>query len=448
MMDIRNSVLICVFIGFCFLWTGSGDLTWLYNLMDFYPAGIVDVLTEVVGYIFQIIGLLAFSLYIRKKSKPLYNKMGSIFVIIADFCFVVLAGASANGPLTLLLGYCMNFFHGAVAGIYLTALVNYVSRQYRGRVFGFGYAIGSIGSWIISLPGDGNFLQSKYVFIVYFILMALALVIYLVTGDMEVSEMQETNENDCAGAGFIALAGITIFLISMVKSVGFYFPAADLSAGNVSLEFTRVFYAFGLALAGVIADKNRKYGAVCCVAALIFPFIMLALLDDVGASTWVWIFGYVFFGFFVVYRVLVFADPAGKGAYYLAGLGLMFGRMGDVAGTALGISMKAYSRVLVIITALLFVATIFVFFSFYQKMYFNQLPEEDAEKLLEAFGNRYELSPREKEVFRHIMEGGSNAEIAGKLYISENTVKFHVKNILKKTACSNRTELVTLYKKM
>ena len=146
MMDIRNSVLICVFIGFCFLWTGSGYLTWLYNLMDFYPAGTVDVLTEVVGYIFQIIGLLAFSLYIRKKSKPLYNKMGSIFVIIADFCFAVLAGAFANGPLTLVLGYCMNFFHGAVAGIYLTALVNYVSRQYRGRVFGFGYAIGSIGS--------------------------------------------------------------------------------------------------------------------------------------------------------------------------------------------------------------------------------------------------------------------------------------------------------------
>lgn len=55
-------------------------------------------------------------------------------------------------------------------------------------------------------------------------------------------------------------------------------------------------------------------------------------------------------------------------------------------------------------------------------------------------------SPREKEVFSLIKEGRSNSEIANDLYISENTVKFHIKNILKKTACSNRTELIALFK--
>ncbi|HHY17990.1 MAG TPA: helix-turn-helix transcriptional regulator, partial [Firmicutes bacterium] len=35
----------------------------------------------------------------------------------------------------------------------------------------------------------------------------------------------------------------------------------------------------------------------------------------------------------------------------------------------------------------------------------------------------------------------SNSEISSVLYISENTVKFHVKNILKKTGCSNRNEI-------
>ena len=83
----------------------------------------------------------------------------------------------------------------------------------------------------------------------------------------------------------------------------------------------------------------------------------------------------------------------------------------------------------------------------YQKMYFPILSEErNEELLLEDFTQEYGLSPREKEVFSLIKEGRSNSEIASDLYISENTVKFHIKNILKKTECVNRTELIILFK--
>ncbi|MDY4840225.1 MAG: helix-turn-helix transcriptional regulator [Lachnospiraceae bacterium] len=47
------------------------------------------------------------------------------------------------------------------------------------------------------------------------------------------------------------------------------------------------------------------------------------------------------------------------------------------------------------------------------------------------------------EVLNLIIKGASNGEISDELFISENTVKFHVRNILKKTGCSNRTELLT-----
>ena len=65
------------------------------------------------------------------------------------------------------------------------------------------------------------------------------------------------------------------------------------------------------------------------------------------------------------------------------------------------------------------------------------------EERLNAFIQKYELSLRENEVLNLIIEGDSNGEISEKLFISENTVKFHVRNILKKTRCSNRTELIT-----
>jgi pimeloyl-ACP methyl ester carboxylesterase/DNA-binding CsgD family transcriptional regulator len=50
------------------------------------------------------------------------------------------------------------------------------------------------------------------------------------------------------------------------------------------------------------------------------------------------------------------------------------------------------------------------------------------------------LTPREIEVLRLIAIGRSNQEIASELVISFNTVTNHVKNILGKTGCANRTE--------
>ena len=50
------------------------------------------------------------------------------------------------------------------------------------------------------------------------------------------------------------------------------------------------------------------------------------------------------------------------------------------------------------------------------------------------------LTPREVEVLRLIANGRSNREIASQLVISINTVTNHVKNILGKTGCANRTE--------
>ena len=37
-------------------------------------------------------------------------------------------------------------------------------------------------------------------------------------------------------------------------------------------------------------------------------------------------------------------------------------------------------------------------------------------------------------------EGHSNAELAGKLWVTEQTVKFHLSNIYRKLQVSNRTE--------
>jgi two-component system NarL family response regulator len=52
------------------------------------------------------------------------------------------------------------------------------------------------------------------------------------------------------------------------------------------------------------------------------------------------------------------------------------------------------------------------------------------------------LTVREMEVLREVAKGSSNREIASELYISENTVKNHVRNILEKLHVHSRMEAV------
>lgn len=54
-----------------------------------------------------------------------------------------------------------------------------------------------------------------------------------------------------------------------------------------------------------------------------------------------------------------------------------------------------------------------------------------------------ELTVREQEVLQHILSGESNREIAQALFISENTVKTHVRNIFSKYEVGSRAELIS-----
>jgi DNA-binding NarL/FixJ family response regulator len=71
------------------------------------------------------------------------------------------------------------------------------------------------------------------------------------------------------------------------------------------------------------------------------------------------------------------------------------------------------------------------------------IPPHIAAHLAEHMGDEY-LTEREVEVLRCVAEGNRNRDIAEKLFISEETVKVHVKHIMDKLGASDRTQAVAI----
>ena len=71
------------------------------------------------------------------------------------------------------------------------------------------------------------------------------------------------------------------------------------------------------------------------------------------------------------------------------------------------------------------------------------VPAEIASGLAEHLGDE-DLSQREVQVLRQVAAGYRNREIAARLFIAEETVKAHMKNIMEKLRANDRTQSVTI----
>ncbi len=445
----KKSIILSLLIGQTFLWTGSAFMSVLYRLYAFYTPVQAVLYTEVLYYVLQAVGVAFFALCLQKKPRLCESRLCAPLSIAAAGIFTAVSLLAARAAVVAAAGALMNVCIGLLSGIYLTRLASSVPQQERGKVFAYSYAFGSLGTFLLSLPCKGSFLRSDAALYVFAVLIVLSVIL---TRYLE-PIMEDTNDERQSSihidAKLILLALFVPLACSIANGMGAYFTAADLSE-VLDPAFTRAFYAAGLIAAGHINDKDRRRGAVCCIVALVFPFISIALRNEVDASAFLSILGYIFYGFFSVYRVVLFADLAGKRSslLYLAVFGLMAGRIGDALGTLGGVLLKDHQIALTCLTALVFILASLLFFELYHKLYMPHLSEkENLEALLSAYETQHDFTSRQSEIFRLVVKGCSNAEISSELFLAESTIKFHIKNILSKVHCVNRSELIADFKK-
>lgn len=429
----------------CFFWTSGSFLSWLYRVMEFLDAQRTDLLCEVAAYVLQALGIGLFALAAARRPKPPGRAFFAAVTALDLACAAlsVLTGAFWS---VCLFGLLMNVLHGVIAGCYLRALA-WQEHEGAARVFGGGYALAVILAWLLALPGNGAFPRAGAALLVYAAAAAVSLL--LPAPQTEEAESAAEAPADGASGRDLLLLSAAVLSMSLVKNMGFSFPAADLQSGT-SLELTRVFYAVGLALSGVFLDRRREYGFPACAITLVLPFVMLLLSRETVPASLLWCLDYFFYGFFSVFRVILFTDHSLRhGRLWLSGFGLLFGRLGDALGTGLYIALSGAQLPLVLLTSALFIGTASLLFAVYRRFSAPPPPAPEPAPIadpFERFSERYGLSRRECEVLRLLLQKRSNPEISEALSVSDNTVKFHVRNILQKTACKNRVELLEKFR--
>ena len=426
----------------CFLWTSLSYLGWLYRLMDLAPAGAADVLSEVVAYLLQAGGLALFA-WILACRPALTGRRGYAAAVVLDLLCALPSLAAGGYHAVLLSGLLMNLVHGLVAGFYLRELAAWETDR-PASVFGLGYGIAVIAAWLLSLPGGGVLIRTPWAWV----LCAAAAIptLRLAAGPMASAPPEGDMPAAPGLSRLLPLAGAVV-LLSLVKSLGFSFPSSDIRSG-VSLELTRVFYSAGLISAGFLIDRKRQYGFILCAVSLVLPFVTLLLSREGVSPQALWCAEYLFFGFFSVFRVVLFLDVSRRtGLLWLSVPGLLFGRVGDALGAGLSILLGSHPVTLVILTAALFAVTVLALFTLYQRLFAppSPIPAGPEPDPFPTFTERFGISRREQDVLRLLLERQTNTEISQALNVSENTVKFHVRNILQKTGCRNRVELLAKY---
>ena len=435
----RSTALICL----CFLLTSTGWLSWEYHLLDQIPARTSDFCTMVIGYLLQAAGIGCFALLLRRKASAV--KAGFLAALVLHMAFMVPAVLSPYTAGTLVFGFLMNLSCGFIAGYYLYDLSREPEKKRKATVFGIGYGLAILFQWLLSMAFRSLY-YSGYVLV---ICLALTGAVFAAAGRRRTEGDVEPEDGGPARSvrrRILLPVCVLVLLFSVVNSSGFAFPSADV--GNaVNVELFRLVYAAGLIIAGIATDRNRKYGAMCALIALLLPFIILALRGEITASVIFWVLSYFTFGFYAVYRIVVFSDLAVKErALWLSGFGLLLGRAGDAAGESVCLLFGQRVTLLICLTAVLFAVTVLVFFRVYQMLYVPEYwDRHDQQERLYAFSVRYDLSAREREMLLLLVDGKTNKEIADALCISENTVKFHIRNLLQKTGSKNRNDLVLLY---
>lgn len=491
----KYTFVLILLIGLLYGYAGTGYLTWLYRISDVFSIKLIDVFGNIIDYTFQAAGILVATFLL----KSYFNKNHIIFytATVFEVVFMILAILTSGSYATLIFAIGMDFCFGILFASAFS-LISGFPHNVHGIVVGIGWAIGSIASFVVSVPSEGRFIKSEYSLILYILLAFVCAILFRYVfsweryKDVEYNIVGNTNKDNknTFPIKWVIQSVLLIVLLETTINLGFLFPLSEVVGGSMSFELSRSFYSIGLIVAGLLFVKSRQNGIILCLCALVCPFLSLLFENYAIADSAIWALNYILIGPVMVYATIIFTHHV-KYGFFLAGFGLLARRIGQIISYTVGSRLREYPPVLIVVTFVLLVLAFYATYMYEKKNRLSEnilvrdnllnisnnilindhskkiidneskeenifendielnaesdMPENKEENVQEIkqnlFCEKYTITAREKEVMLLALEGNSNPVIAQKLFVSENTIKFHMKNILKKTGVQNRAEL-------
>lgn len=434
--------------------------TCTYRTLDYIAE--VDAIFEGYFYLMNIPGILAVSLFMRKNytTKRMFIAYSVSLLSVAAVAFLLFLPLSKS--VFILILFLVFILFGCAQGAYVFLMVLYAPRASRCLVFGIAAALSVIINALFALIEDGEFVKTSTALVVYSVIGIIACVIlwfslnrflYHEESEEESGENAEKKTPSVRSSKVFLIACLFIAFSWMIQSLGFYFPYNGGLVLGINNEVLRITNVLGLLLGGYVNMKDKRISAVSCLIILATPMLYIFLQAQAEATLVVFLLSYFFTGFLSVYRFGIVADMSdsidvkGNRMTWVCTFGLMFGRLGEGIGGLLGIELTDNTTLLLTVTCFVLVIAVALFIFHYSGL-FVPVPQvvKKHEDTMADFKKSYDLSGREMDVLELLIDDNSNTEIAEKLFISENTVKFHVRNILKKTGCKNRKEIGTVFR--
>ncbi len=208
-------------------------------------------------------------------------------------------------------------------------------------------------------------------------------------------------------------------------------------------------YIVGVLVSGVLADRRGLLSAMVAGAGLLATaFLIGAWSENMLPAIVGTVFNGLAFGLLEPAPWLLLAAmarPRSAGRWFGWGLNLNVVPIFIGAAVAMPLSHVGPTQLGLMATVFTLLAVLILYGARDPLATLHQGPAGEREEVsaVESLERRFGavLTERELEVGRLAVGGVSNREIAEKLYLSENTVKTHLKSVFRKTGCANRNEL-------
>lgn|SRR5574344_2021282 len=161
----RNNIKYILILAIGFFWCSSIYLTqeqYLLNYMSDVSVNIVDML---FGSLSMAVGIILFSILYKRKND--IKKTYILFLLLSllfSISFFLISSSIIMSIILCLI--CLLGSAGFGAGYHFALTSSNVQKEYIGRVFAIGYALGTLGTYFISLL-PSNFLVSSKSLIIY-----------------------------------------------------------------------------------------------------------------------------------------------------------------------------------------------------------------------------------------------------------------------------------------